>query len=142
VTAARQLGDGYGQVAVQAALAHFIDEGQFARHVRKAGKAYAARRSRILAALEAMPSLRVLPSAAGLHVTALLRDGSPEPAARVVTAATAAGVAVEDLGRYACADQGQGSTAQAGFVFGFGAVDPELIDEGLGIFAELLDRHA
>jgi len=146
VTAARQLGDGYGQVAVQAALARFIDEGQLARHVRKAGKAYAARRARILAALAGMPSLRVLPSAAGLHVTALLRDGPPALAARVSAAAASAGVAVEDLGRYAAdasgPEQPQGSTAQAGFVFGFGAVDPGLIDEGLGIFAELLDRHA
>ena len=43
--------DGYGQVAVQAALARFIDEGQLARHVRRAGKAYAARHARIVAAL-------------------------------------------------------------------------------------------
>ena len=141
VIAARQLGDGYGQVAVQAALARFIDEGQLARHVRRAGKAYAERRGRILAALAAMPSLRVLPSAAGLHVTALLREGSPALAARVVAAAATAGLAVEDLGRYTAGD-GQTSTAQAGFVFGFGAVDPALIDEGLGIFASLLDRHA
>ena len=144
VVTARQLGDGYGQVAVQAAVARFIDEGQLARHVRKAGKAYAARRDRILAELAAMPSLRVLPSVAGLHVTALLRDGSPELAARVVAAAGSAGVAVENLERYV-ADAprpDQGSRAQAGFVFGFGAIGAGLIGAGLGIFAELLDRHA
>jgi GntR family transcriptional regulator/MocR family aminotransferase len=130
VIAARQLGDGYGQVAVQAALARFIDEGQLARHVRRAGKAYGDRRSRILAVLTGRPELRVLPSAAGLHVTALLRAGSPAEAARVSAAALAAGVAVEDLTRY--------SARQTGFVFGFGAIDPALIEEGLTIFARLL----
>jgi GntR family transcriptional regulator/MocR family aminotransferase len=136
VAAARQLGDGYGQVALQAALARFIDEGQLARHVRRAGKQYAARYARIVAALTAMPRLSVLPSAAGLHLTALLRDGSSAP---VVAAARAVGLAVEDLAGYA----GQaGSAGQAGFVFGFGAVDPATIDEGMALFAGLLDRHA
>jgi GntR family transcriptional regulator/MocR family aminotransferase len=130
VIAARQLGDGYGQVAVQVALARFIDEGHLARHVRRAGKAYGNRRARILAALAELPRLRVLPSAAGLHVTALLRDGTPAEAARVSAAALASGVAVEDLTRY--------SDTHAGFVFGFGAITPALIEEGLAIFARLL----
>ncbi|MEV6846816.1 PLP-dependent aminotransferase family protein [Actinoplanes sp. NPDC051411] len=132
VIAARQLGDGYGQVAVQAALARFIDEGQLARHVRRAGKAYGNRRSRILGELTAQPSLRVLPSAAGLHVTALLRDATPADAARISAAAANAGLAVEDVGRYSV------SSTIAGFVFGFGAIDPAVLDEGLAIFARLL----
>jgi GntR family transcriptional regulator/MocR family aminotransferase len=132
VIAARQLGDGYGQVAVQAALARFIDEGQLARHVRRAGRAYGNRRSRILGELTAQPSLRVLPSAAGLHVTALLRDATPADAARISAAAAEAGLAVEDVGRYTV------SSTVAGFVFGFGAIDPALLDEGLAIFARLL----
>ncbi|WP_244945181.1 MocR-like pyridoxine biosynthesis transcription factor PdxR [Couchioplanes caeruleus] len=127
LAAARQLGDGFGQIAVQAALARFIDEGQLARHVRRAVKAYAARHDRIVAALRACPGLEVVPSAAGLHVTALA-PGS----ARTVAAAAARGVAVEDLGAY-----GSDST---GFVFGFGAIDPALLDEGLGIFGEVLRR--
>jgi GntR family transcriptional regulator/MocR family aminotransferase len=130
VVAARQLSDGYGQVAVQAALARFIDEGQLARHVRRAGKAYGNRRSRILRELTAQKSLRVLPSAAGLHVTALLRDGTPADAARISAEALAAGVAVEDLTPY--------SATHAGFVFGFGAIDSELLDEGMALFTRLL----
>jgi GntR family transcriptional regulator / MocR family aminotransferase len=130
VVAARQLSDGYGQMAVQAALARFIDEGQLARHVRRAGRAYGNRRSRILGELTAQPSLRVLPSAAGLHVTAVLRDGTPADAARISAAAFAEGVAVEDLTPY--------SATHAGFVFGFGAIDPALLGEGLAIFARLL----
>ena len=125
LTAARQLGDGYGQVAVQAALARFIDEGQLARHVRRAGKAYAERHARIVAALSGYDELAVVPSAAGLHVTAL----GPHSGA-VVEAAARRGVALDDLAGY-----GSDST---GFVFGFGGVDPTLIEEGLGIFGMVL----
>jgi GntR family transcriptional regulator / MocR family aminotransferase len=124
--AARQLSDWHGQIPVQAALARFIDEGQLARHVRKAGKAYAERHELIVAALSRMPELEVIPSAAGLHVTALLRAGSPTP----ILPAT---VAVDDLGSYC-----QPSTMQAGFVFGFGAIKAELINAGLEIFARRL----
>lgn len=132
LVAARQLGDGYGQVVVQAALARFIDDGRLARHVRRAGRAYAGRHARIVARLAAEDALEVLPSAAGLHLTALLRDGDPARAARVCAASAASGVAVDDLSIY------QDSARQAGFVFGFGAVDPDRIDAGLTIFADLL----
>jgi GntR family transcriptional regulator/MocR family aminotransferase len=125
LVAARQLSDGYGQVAVQAALARFIDEGQLARHVRRAGKAYAERHARIVAALREHDRLEVVPSAAGLHVTAL----GPR-SAQVVAAAARRGVALDDLRAY-----GSDST---GFVFGFGAIDPALLDEGLAIFGAVL----
>ncbi|WP_373688140.1 MocR-like pyridoxine biosynthesis transcription factor PdxR [Actinoplanes aureus] len=125
VVAARQLSDGYGQMAVQAALARFIDDGELARHVRKAGRAYADRHARIVAALARHPSLEVVPSAAGLHVTALLRAGSPDPA-RIVADARRSGLAIEDLAGYAV-------DGLPGLVFGFGAVDPDLIEEGLAL---------
>jgi GntR family transcriptional regulator/MocR family aminotransferase len=125
LVAARQLGDGYGQVAVQAALARFIDEGQLARHLRRAGKAYADRRARIIAALGTHDRLEVVPSAAGLHVTA-----RGARSAEVVAAAARRGVALDDLGSY--------GTDSSGFVFGFGAIDPALLDEGLAIFGAVL----
>jgi GntR family transcriptional regulator/MocR family aminotransferase len=133
LVAARQLSDGYGQVAVQAALARFIDEGQLARHVRKAGKVYAARHAGIASFLGRLRALDVVPSAAGLHVTALLTDGDAGRAGRVVAAAARRGVVLDDLAMY-----GQDSSAQAGFVFGFGATSSERIGEGLEIFADLL----
>ena len=128
--AARQLSDGYGQIPVQAALARFIDEGQLARHARRAGRAYAWRHARIVAALAALPGLDVVPSAAGLHVTARLRSGGTARAARVVRVAARAGVVLDELAAY-----GQPSTAQAGFVFGFGAIGADRIDAGLALFA-------
>jgi GntR family transcriptional regulator/MocR family aminotransferase len=131
IVAARQLGDGYGQMAMQAALARFIDEGRLARHVRRARKVYASRHARIAAALAAIGGLDVLPSAAGLHVTALTAADSTA----VVAEAARAGLAVDDL-------RGYSATAQTGFVFGFGAIDGSLIDEAMGVFAEILARHA
>jgi GntR family transcriptional regulator/MocR family aminotransferase len=140
LTAARQLGDGFGQVAVQAALARFIDEGHLARHVRRAATAYAARHARIGSALRAHELLDVVASAAGLHVTALLRDGDHASAARTIRAAARQGIAMEQLGAGQELD-GQ-STGPAGFVLGFGAVDPASLDVALDLFAALLRRVA
>ncbi|WP_067498225.1 PLP-dependent aminotransferase family protein [Actinoplanes sp. TFC3] len=125
LAAARQLSDGYGQIAVQAALARFIDEGQLARHVRKASKAYAERHSRIVAMLSRHPGVEVLPSAAGLHVTALAPDST-----RVVVAAAKQGAVADDLAAYV--------SESTGFVFGFGAIDPASIEEGLSVFLRLV----
>ncbi|MGK5684547.1 PLP-dependent aminotransferase family protein [Actinoplanes sp. URMC 104] len=128
--AARQLGDGYGQPAVQAALARFLDEGLLARHVRRASRAYAQRHSAIVAALGRMPGLDVVPSAAGLHVTAL--TGADSTA--VVSACARAGLALDDLRDYSTAE-----APQAGFVFGFGAADPALLGEAMSIFGAHLE---
>ncbi|MBU2665723.1 PLP-dependent aminotransferase family protein [Actinoplanes bogorensis] len=132
LVAARQLGDGYGQPAVQAALARFLDEGLLARHVRRAGRAYGERHARISAALAAMPGLDVVPAAAGLHLAA--RTGVDSTA--VVSAAARSGLAVDDLRAYSVSD-----TVQSGFVFGFGATDPSTLDAGLATFADVLARH-
>ncbi|WP_229075744.1 PLP-dependent aminotransferase family protein [Actinoplanes sp. DH11] len=137
LVAARQLSDGYGQTAVQAALARFIDGGDLARHVRRARRAYADRHTRIVAGLTAVPRLAVVPSVAGLHVTALLRPGAPDPA-RVVAAARRAGLGLDDLADYAGGD----APVPQGLVLGFGAVDPELIEEGLAVLSGILrDRQ-
>ena len=74
---ARQLSDGFSPVPTQAALARFIDEGMLARHVRKASNAYARRHVAVLAALEPVPGLRVVPSSAGLHLCARLPGAGP-----------------------------------------------------------------
>jgi GntR family transcriptional regulator/MocR family aminotransferase len=133
LVAARQLSDGYGQTAVQAALARFVDDGELARHVRRARRAYAARRARIVAGLSAMPRLDVVPSAAGLHVTALLRPGRSDPE-RIVATARRHGVVLDHLGSYVP----PGVPVAPGLVLGYGAVRPEMIDEGLSHLARML----
>ncbi|MDI6104518.1 PLP-dependent aminotransferase family protein [Actinoplanes sp. NEAU-A12] len=132
LVAARQLSDAHGQTAVQAALARFIEEGLFARHVRRAGREYQDRHARVTAALGRIPALDVIPTAAGLHVTAMLRPGLDS--SRIAAAARRDGVAVEELAAYA----EQPSRTASGLVVGFGAVDPELIEEGLALLGRTI----
>jgi GntR family transcriptional regulator/MocR family aminotransferase len=75
-----------------------------------------------------------VPSAAGLHVTALLRSGGARRAREVTAKATSRGVVFDDLSTYVH----DSTTQTAGFVFGLGAADTGSIDAGLEIFADLL----
>jgi GntR family transcriptional regulator / MocR family aminotransferase len=122
---ARQLSDWHGEPTTQAALASFIDEGLLARHVRKATRAYADRRERILAGLERYLDawLDVVPSAAGLHLCA--RTGGVD-VEEVVRHAAGLGVAVESLATYRAMP-----ADRPGLVIGYGAVRPETVNEGL-----------
>ncbi|GAA4961169.1 PLP-dependent aminotransferase family protein [Actinoplanes utahensis] len=132
LVAARQISDGHGQTAVQAALARFIDDGMFARHVRRAGRAYQDRHTRLTAGLARIPGLHVIPTAAGLHLTVLCDSGDPR---RTVARARRAGVAVEDLAAYTTEP-----SSQRGLVVGFGAIEAELIEEGLAVLERLIAR--
>jgi len=61
----------------QAALADFIGEGHFARHVRRMRQVYRERRNALVEAIakELGEALQVVGDPAGLHLTALLQDG-------------------------------------------------------------------
>lgn len=127
--AARQLGDGYGPVHVQAALARFIDDGLLARHVRRASAVYAERHAILLDALAGLP-LEPVPSAAGLHVAAFFDGDARAVAAR----ARRRSVALDALADYAV------SPYRAGFVFGYGAAVTSSIRPGIEKLARLLER--
>ena len=120
---ARQLSDWHGDVAAQAALARFVDEGLFARHIRRATKVYAERHERLLSTVDRRFAgrLRVVPSAAGLHVCALA-DVDLEP---IAARASAAGVAVQTLADLC------GGSPSPGLVLGYGSIPAERIDDGL-----------
>ncbi|MBB5791798.1 PLP-dependent aminotransferase family protein [Jiangella mangrovi] len=132
IRAARQLADGHGPVATQAALARFMDEGQLARHIRRTAKVYARRRSALLDGLGGAlaPYLEAVPSAAGLHVCALLRSGDRRVAEAAADRARAAGVAVGTLSEY--------GTEPTGFALGYGAVEAADVPGGLELLAEAL----
>jgi GntR family transcriptional regulator/MocR family aminotransferase len=125
--AARQLADGYGQPAQEVALARFISDGLLAAHLRRARVTYAERRTLLLDGLQRLlgDRLEVVPSAAGLHITAVCRDPSVDDAA-VVAAMAGEGVAVEALSAYATGDG-----VPSGLVFGYGAVATGAITPGL-----------
>jgi GntR family transcriptional regulator/MocR family aminotransferase len=125
---AKYVSDWHTPLLLQAALAHFIDDGSFARHIRKVGGVYRARHelmTRILAR-DFADHVDVVPSVAGLHVTAVARAASVDAIYDVVRLATAAGVEVQALARFAA-----GERRRAGLVLGYGAIATARIEEGL-----------
>jgi len=132
---AKQLTDWHSEVTTQAALARFIDEGSLARHVRRARREYASRHRRVVATLrrDFADWLDLVPSVAGLHVCARIKPGSTIEPAEVVRRARESGVAIQALA-YFCAEP----PPQSGLVIGYGAVDPDKIDEGLCRLATVL----
>ncbi|WP_246002151.1 PLP-dependent aminotransferase family protein [Allorhizocola rhizosphaerae] len=116
---AKQLTDWHGDLTTQATLARFIEDGYLARHVRKTMRGYDRRRTMILDILrrDFADVLDVVPSVAGLHVTAHLHPHAtltPDPP-----------VAVRPLARF-CADR-----PLPGLVIGYGAIRDDRIADGL-----------
>jgi GntR family transcriptional regulator/MocR family aminotransferase len=132
--AALQLSVGHVDVPVQAALARFLEDGLFARHLRRARTAYAERRALVLEAIHGplAAHLELVPCQAGLHITSLLRDPSVDDT-EVVRRTAALGVALEALSDYAV------SGAPRGIVLGYGAADPVSIGPGLVLLGSVLD---
>jgi GntR family transcriptional regulator/MocR family aminotransferase len=137
--AAKRLTDRQGETPTQAAMARFIDRGEFARHVRRAAREYARRHHLVVEALhdDFRQWLRPVPSVAGLHVCALLAGGSTVSLDQVVADARNSGVATEVLAGY-CGE----SPAQSGLVIGYGAIAAEDIGEGLRRLADSFRRLA
>ncbi|MDX3193989.1 PLP-dependent aminotransferase family protein [Streptomyces sp. MN03-5084-2B] len=126
---ARQLSGWHGDLPAQAALAGFIDDGLFARHLRRATKVYADRHERITTTLDRVFAGRLtpVPSAAGLHLCALAADGTDlEP---IAARAAAAGAAIQTLSDLC------GGFPRQGVVLGYGSIPLDSIDAGLAVLA-------
>ncbi|RJL35910.1 PLP-dependent aminotransferase family protein [Bailinhaonella thermotolerans] len=106
----------------QAALARFIDDGLLARHIRRARAEYETRHEVLTRVLrrDFTGLLDVVPSATGLHVTALARHDPAPIVARVP------GLALPTLAQAA-----QDPAAPSGLVFGYGAIAPTGIEPAL-----------
>jgi GntR family transcriptional regulator/MocR family aminotransferase len=128
VHAAKYVTDWHTALPAQAALARFIDEGGFARHVRKARGVYQERQRQIVATLtrEFTGRLEVAPSSAGLHVCAPAPALTVDDVATVVGRASTAGVEILPLSLYSA-----GPTRHSGLVLGYGAIPTDRIAEGL-----------
>ncbi len=128
VTAAKYVADWHTALPAQRSLAAFIDDGSFARHVRRMRTIYRERHDRIAAILrrDFADELRLLPAAAGVHVSALAVRHSVDEVTAIVRRARAARVAVHELATFAV-----GEDRRAGLLLGYGAIATEDIDEGL-----------
>jgi GntR family transcriptional regulator/MocR family aminotransferase len=125
---AKFVSDWHSSTLTQTALAHMIDEGEFARHLRRMNGIYRERHEMLVRAVarEFADHLELIPSTAGLHIAALARTKSAEQIAGVVRRAFDAGVGILTLSMFAVSE-----TPRAGVLFGYGAIGAERIPEGL-----------
>ncbi|SDS45164.1 transcriptional regulator, GntR family [Actinoplanes derwentensis] len=137
LTLARQVGVQHGDACTEAAVAAFLDEGLFARHLRTTTRVYAERRALLLDALHGPLSRWLVPveSVAGLHLSAHLRPEAGADAAAVVERAARAGVAVQTLAHFCLAPP-----ERDGLVIGYSSIPagrlPEALRRLAGCFAE------
>ncbi|WP_243229824.1 PLP-dependent aminotransferase family protein [Microbacterium sp. CIAB417] len=116
----------------QAALAHFLTEGDLERHLRRARARFRRRRSALLAALEReLPDLDVSGIAAGMHLVLALPAGASTQ--DIVRRAAERDVAVVALERYAFR-----SPSRPGLVLGYGNLDDALVDEAVVRLAQVI----
>ncbi|MEV4775682.1 PLP-dependent aminotransferase family protein [Microbacterium sp. LWH12-1.2] len=119
----------------QAALAHFIVNGDLERHLRASRIRFRRRRARLLDALRTeLPDLTPSGIAAGMHLLLPLPAGCA--AADVVAMATA-DLAITPLHRYAA-----GARAPEALVLGYGNLDDALVEETVARLGALIRAAA
>jgi GntR family transcriptional regulator/MocR family aminotransferase len=125
---AKFLADWHSATLSQAALAQFIDTGDFARHLRRINSVYRDRHELISNVLsrDFCDHLDVIPSDAGLHVAATARRASVDDIEKIANRARAADVAIRTLASFSA-----GAHHQTGIVFGYGGIAASHIEEGL-----------
>jgi GntR family transcriptional regulator / MocR family aminotransferase len=128
VEAAKLVADWHSPVATQRALAAFIREGRFARHVRRMRRVYRERHDRVGATLrrEFSDELRVIPTAAGVHLATLATRRSVAEIDAVIRRAATGGVGVQATAAFAFDHE-----PRPGILFGYGGIATEHIEEGL-----------
>lgn len=131
--AAKRHADWHCNVLAQETLAAYVAGGDLARHVRRMRGIYAERRARLLARLarDCADSLEIVPSGAGLHVTARVRPHLD--AERIVQRARERGVGI-----YSTAPYGRRSDVRPALMFGFGAIESRDVLRGLAVLQEVL----
>jgi GntR family transcriptional regulator/MocR family aminotransferase len=130
--AAKHVADWHTSVPFQAALAEFIDRGGLAGHVKRMRREYRQRHHRVLEALTGPLStwFDVIPSSAGLHLGAYLKDGTDLD--DTLYRAATAGVGLWDFRAVST------GVSRPGITFGYGGIATDRVDEGLQRLRESL----
>ncbi|WP_024936007.1 PLP-dependent aminotransferase family protein [Actinomadura welshii] len=130
---ARYVSSWHAELPAQAALARFIDEGLLARHLRRSRREYRARHERVAELVGGLMGdrLTLVPSEAGLHLSATLPAGADD-------AAIAARALEAGIGLFALSEFAVSAPPVPGLVFGYGAAPPPAIDEGLRRLSRLV----
>jgi GntR family transcriptional regulator / MocR family aminotransferase len=118
---------------LQDALAEFIDDGQFAAHIRKMTRIYRGRRDRLVQALGASHALKIAPPAGGMQLLVELdaRQNDVDIAQRLAKA----GVTARPLSRHFT-----GEITGQGLFLGFAAWTEREIDAGADIIGRVMRK--
>jgi len=112
-------------------------DGEFAKHLRRMHKVYAARRVCLLEHLQGglEPWFDAVVPTAGIHLAARLKGTITEE--RVIAAARAASIGLYGIARFH-----RRARPQPGLMFGYGGIAVEQIDAALTALAKLMPRLA
>lgn len=121
----------------QVALANFLANGGFERHLRVASKALASRRRTLLAALDGICRGRFhyLDCNAGVHLAVWLHDTSLDQLGRLIRKARALGVGLHSIEPCFLGE------ARPGLLLSYGATSEAEIRDGIALFGEALDAR-
>ncbi len=136
---AKRLADRQSPGLEQAALAEFLAEGGYERHLRQVRRRNAGRRAALLAALAESfgGAVRVEGAAAGLHLVAWF-DRLPAAAeAGMAAAARAVGIGIYPVGPLY--QDAAARPDRAGLLLGFAGSEPDVIRTGIRRLAAALD---
>jgi len=126
---------------VQAAMAGFIDSGEFAHHLRRLRKQYGARRDALLAALARLDGAEAAADGthAGMHVLWQAAAGMP-PVAEIESHARELGVGVYGLasGNAWLADDATAQRWERALLLGYAALGEDEIATGIERFGRVL----
>lgn len=130
---AKQINDWHGNSLIQMALARFMLDGDFGKHVRRVQKYYAERREALLGHLEGelSPWLEPIVPVAGIHLAALLRKGVTEDA--VIARARTVSIGLYGMARFYA-----GRRARQGLMFGYGDISVDAIHASMSRLKRLL----
>lgn len=133
---AKYVTDWHTSMVLQVALAQFIDQGAFARHLRKVRRVYTERHELVTKILnkDFADHLDVMPAVAGLHVAALSHAASVDQISDVAGRASQLGVQVQRLAKFAF-----DIPPRPGLLFGYGAIPTSRIHDGLSLLRSCFD---
>jgi GntR family transcriptional regulator/MocR family aminotransferase len=117
-------------------MARFLDDGHFARHVRRMRAVYQERHDLLTNILaREFKEFRAIPTVAGLHVSAVT-DVSERRLDETVARAAKIGIAIHPLSRFRASRE----PVPNGLVFGYGAIAVDRIEQGLRILRRCFEE--
>ena len=140
---AKRLFDRHTPSLEQDALAAFIENGGYERHVRRVRRLNAGRRAALLAALTENlgDEITVVGSDAGLHVVVWVNDVPQAEENALAARAQAAGLGLYGISPLYVDARSSNRPNIAGFVMGYASLDEAKIVEGVRRFASVLATY-